>query len=100
MNTYRRRIYMGLRHEEKPCFRCSKAEFEYGKFPLEISGKKYGEFDGYGCPNCGILFFTEESSKQIRAIISHLQMKINKVSLDGDISDIPVPSRAGSLDEW
>lgn len=72
---YRRRRYMRRQQEEKPCLRCSKAEFEYGRFPLEISGKIYGEFDGYRCPNCGILFFSEESSKKVREIVSHLKMK-------------------------
>ncbi len=63
---------MKKKQNRKPCPRCAKAELAYGRYPLELSGTTYGEFDGYGCPNCGIVFFTEDSSREIRKIIQHL----------------------------
>lgn len=70
---YRRRRYMKRR--QKPCSRCGKAEFRSGIFPVEISGEIYGKFEGYECPNCGMLYFTEQSSRKIREIVSQLPMK-------------------------
>jgi len=70
--SYRRRKFMKRKQKGKTCPRCAKAELVRGNYPLELSGKRYGEFEGYGCPNCGIVFFTEESSRRIREILKGL----------------------------
>lgn len=60
---------MRRKKKGKGCSRCGKTNLESGRYPLEISGKTYGKFEGYGCPNCGIIYFNEKSSVKIRAII-------------------------------
>lgn len=71
---YRRRTYMKRKERKKQCPRCSKADLEADDYPLELSGTIYGEFEGYGCSNCGLVFFTEESSRYIRGIISDIRI--------------------------
>lgn len=72
---YRRRRYMRRKKEGKVCSRCGKANIESGIYPLEISGKTYGKFEGYGCRNCGIIYFNEKSSKKISAIIQKFRRR-------------------------
>ncbi len=72
---YRRRRYMRRKKKGKPCTRCNKARLEFGKYPLEISGNIYGEYGGYRCPNCGIVYFTEESSEKIKEILAGFKIK-------------------------
>lgn len=73
---YRIRRYMRRKQKGLPCPRCGKAKLTYDTYPLEISGEVYGEFDGYGCPNCGIVFFSEESSKKVREVIQSLRKPV------------------------
>ncbi|PXF61938.1 MAG: hypothetical protein C4B59_01545 [Candidatus Methanogaster sp.] len=73
---YRIRRYMRRKQRGLPCPRCGKAELTYSTYPLEISGKIYGEFDGCGCPNCGIVYFSEESSKKIREVLQSLRKPV------------------------
>jgi len=63
---------MKRRQRGKPCPRCTKAELESDLYPLELSGEVKGTFNGYGCPNCGIVFYTEEASREIKLIIEGL----------------------------
>ena len=72
----RKRRHMKRKQKGKPCPRCGKAELTYSTYPLELSGKIYGEFDGYGCPNCGIIYFSEESSKKIREVLQSLRKPV------------------------
>lgn len=69
---YRKRRYMRRRKEGKACSRCGKAHLEYGTYPLEIAGKVHGKLEGYGCPNCHIVYYNEMSSEKIKAIIKKL----------------------------
>ena len=73
---YRIRRYMRRKQKEKQCPRCGKTELMYGTYPLELSGKVYGEFDGYGCPNCGLVYFSEESSKKVREVLQSLRKPV------------------------
>ncbi len=70
---YRRRRYMRRkewkRKKGKRCYRCGKANLERGDYPLELSGEHYGDFEGYGCPNCGLVFYTEAASSEIEALL-------------------------------
>lgn len=80
---YRRRRYMRRKQKaKKPCTRCGKANLESGMYPLEISGKVYGEFSGDGCPNCGLVFYDEKTSEEIEKIIKGLSRSpLNPVEL-------------------
>ena len=71
---YRRRKYMKRKEHDNKCPRCSKANLVNGDYPLELSGVKYGEFGGYGCSSCGLVFFKDEPSRQIRQIIMDLDI--------------------------
>lgn len=69
---YRKRRYMRRKKKGKYCSRCGKANLEYGTYSLEISGKNYGVLEGYSCPNCRIVYYSEKSSEKIRSIIEKL----------------------------
>jgi len=69
---YRKRRYMRRHTWKKHCSKCKKAELKRGEYPLEISGQTYGKFEGYCCPNCGVIYFTEESSKEVQKIVEKL----------------------------
>lgn len=80
--SYRRRKYMRKDKTRKLCSRCGKANLVPGAYPLEISGKVQGEFEGYGCPNCGIVYFNETSSEEIRSIVQKFSIKpLNSMDL-------------------
>jgi uncharacterized protein YwgA len=38
-------------------------------YPLEVSGEILGMFDGFGCTNCGMVYFSERSTPKIREIL-------------------------------
>jgi len=57
------------------CSRCGKADLRHGSYPLEVSGKDVGPFEGYQCPNCMLTFYSEESSRRIRTILAGLKAR-------------------------
>ena len=60
---------MRRRQEGKSCPRCARAELVSGLYPLEVTEEVRGSFSGYGCPNCGIVFFVEEAAREIKQIL-------------------------------
>jgi len=71
--AYRKRRYMKRKQEAMPCSRCGKDELGYGTYPLEVSGKILGKFNGYQCPNCGLTFYSEEDSRKIRLLFEKMR---------------------------
>ena len=69
---YRKRRYMRRKQKAMPCSRCGKTELRYGTYSLEVSGKIYGAFDGYQCPNCKLTFYSEAASRDIRKLFDKM----------------------------
>jgi hypothetical protein len=72
---YRRRRYLRRGKKGMKCPRCDKAQLNYGKQSLEISGDVTGTFKGYQCPNCLLTFYDEESSRKIRDLVGGLEIE-------------------------
>lgn len=57
------------------CSRCGKSQLNHGSYPLEISGREVGVFEGYQCPNCLLTFYGEEASRCVRELIAALEAR-------------------------
>lgn len=67
--NYRRNRYERRKKRKEFCSRCEKGILEPGMYPFEVSGKVLGMFEGFGCPNCGMVYFSENSTPRIREIL-------------------------------
>ena len=73
--SYRRRRHSRRGQKGMQCSRCGKAQLSHGSYPLNVSGREAGVFEGYQCPNCLLTFYSEESSRRIREIVSGLEAR-------------------------
>jgi len=72
--NYRRNRYQRRKRKDL-CTRCEKGTLQQGEYPLEISGKVHGLFEGFRCSNCGMIYFSEKSTPEIRKIIIGFDMR-------------------------
>jgi len=73
--NYRRNRYERRKKRKDFCSRCEKGVLEGGMYPLEISGKVLGKFEGIGCPYCGMIYFSEKSTPEIRKILAGFKIR-------------------------
>lgn len=72
--NYRRNRYERRKRKEL-CSRCEKGVLHLGMYPFEISGQVIGEFEGFRCSNCGMVYFSEKSTPKIREILKKFSMR-------------------------